>query len=58
MFTLAVSVQDVECGDEELVRVLLFIPGQMARVGPHQVQQFEWDVRRTQTRVELKSHKH
>jgi len=36
---LAVAVHDVQRGDEELVRVLLLVAGQVARVRPDEVQQ-------------------
>lgn len=51
--TFAVTMQDVQRGDEELVCVLLFVPCQVPSVCPHQVQQPERDVRRAMTGVEL-----
>lgn len=36
---LAVAVQHVQRGDEELVRVLLFVPGQVTGVVPDQMQE-------------------
>lgn len=51
--TFAVPVQDVQGGDEELVRVLLLVPRQVPRVSPHQVQQLVRDVRGAVPRVEL-----
>ena len=52
---LAVSVQHVQRRDEELVGVLLLVAGQVACVGPHQVQQAEGNVGRAVARVELQS---
>ena len=52
--TFAVLVQHVQCGDEELVGVLLLVAGQVAGVRPHQVQQAEGDVGRAVSRVELR----
>lgn len=43
--TFAVSVQDIQCCNEELVGVLLLIAGQVTGVGPHEVEEAEWDVR-------------
>lgn len=51
--TSAVAVQDVQRGDQELVGVLLLVAGQVAGVGPHQVEQAERDMRRAAARVEL-----
>jgi len=51
--TFAVPVQDVQGGDEELVRVLLLVPRQVPRVSPHQVQQLVGDVGGAVPRVEL-----
>ena len=39
-------VQDVQCCNEELVGVLLLVAGQVTGVGPHQVEEAEWDVGR------------
>ena len=39
LHTLAVHVHAVQEGDEELVRVLLLVPGQVVRMRPHRVEQ-------------------
>lgn len=44
--TFAVSVQDVQRRDEELVGVLLLVAGQVTGVSPHQMEKTEGDVRR------------
>ena len=50
---LAVPVQHVQRGDEELVCVLLLVAGQVFGMGPHQVQQPEGNVGRPVAGVEL-----
>lgn len=50
---LAVPVQYVQGGDEELVRILLLVSGEMARMCPDEVEQFMEDQRRLVARVEL-----
>lgn len=42
--TFAVSVQDVQRCDEELVGVLLLVAGKVTGVSPHQVKKTEGDV--------------
>lgn len=51
--TFAVSVQDIQRCDEELVCVLLLVAGQVTGVCPHKVEEAERDVRRAMARVEL-----
>ena len=51
-------VEDVECGNEELVRILLLVAGEVPRVSPHQMKQSVRRVRHTRTRVKLNTHKH
>ena len=55
---LAVPVQHVQRGDEELVCVLLLVAGQVFGVGPHQVQQPEGNVGRPVSGVELADTQH
>lgn len=43
--TFAVSVQDVQRCDEELVGILLLVASQVTGVGPHEVEEAERDVR-------------
>lgn len=54
--TFAVSVQDVQGCDEELVRILLLVPCQVPRVSPHQVQQLVRDMGGAVPRVKLLRH--
>lgn len=42
--TFAVSVQDIQGCNEELVGILLLVPCQVSRMRPHQMQQLVWDV--------------
>ena len=50
---LAVAVQDIKGRYEELVGVLLLVPGQVSGVGPDEVEKFVEDQRRFITTVEL-----
>lgn len=51
-------VKNIKCGNEELVGVLLLIPGQVPRMGPYQMQEPVQRQRRFCSRVELlKLHK-
>lgn len=47
------AMQNVECRDEELVRVLLLVSGQVSRMRPHQMQQTVWRVRGAQSTIKL-----
>lgn len=46
-------VKYVQCSDEELMSVLLFVSSQVTRVGPHEMQQAVRGVRSADARIEL-----
>ena len=48
-----VAMEDIQSGYEELVSILLLIARQMSGMGPHQVEELEWNVGGGVTRVEL-----
>jgi len=51
--TFTVLVQNVERGNEELVRVLLFVASEVPCVRPDEMKQPVWSVRHACSRVEL-----
>lgn len=52
--TFAVSVEDIQGCDEELMSILLLISSQVTGMSPHQMEETEGDVRWPMTWVELK----
>lgn len=53
--TFAMLVKYVQRSDEELVSILLFVSGQMTRVGPHEMQQAVRRMRSAYARIELRA---
>ena len=47
-------VKHIQSSNEEFMCILLLIACKMASMSPHQVKEFEWNVGRAGSRVELK----